>query len=91
MQVAGGMPVLGLIDLQVDFDLGVSRRRNMVLLEQDVGFEVVGLGIEKNDWEMCFACSGLWVIFLSEDSVEEVGVEEVVDCSLTVLSRPWLW
>lgn len=59
----------------------------MVLLEEGLGFEVGGFGIERSGWEMCFASSRLWVIFLSEDSPEEVGVE-VVDCPLIVLSRP---
>lgn len=88
MQVAGGRPVLGLTDLRVDFDLGVSRRRSMGLLEQGLGFEVGELGMERSGWEMCFASLGLRVIFLSEDSLGEVGVEEVVDCPLIALSRP---
>lgn len=50
----------------------------MVLLEEVLGFEVGDLG-ERSGWEMCFASLGLWVIFLNEDSLGEVGVE-VVDC-----------
>lgn len=59
----------------------------MVLLEEDLGIEVGELGIERSGWEMSFASLGLWMIFLSEDSLGEVGVE-VVYCPLIALSRP---
>lgn len=60
----------------------------MGLLEQALGFEIGGLGAERSGWEMCFASLGLWGIFLSEGSLGEAEVEEVVNCLLISLSRP---
>jgi hypothetical protein len=58
----------------------------MGLLEQGLGLEV-GSGIERSGWEMWFASLGLWVTFLHEGPLAEVG-EEVADCLLVAWSRP---
>lgn len=57
----------------------------MTLSEESLRFEAGGLEIERSGWETCFTSLGLWVIFLSEDSLGEVEVE-VVDCSMKIRS-----